>query len=33
MVGHANADVHRIYSHDAWGAMAAAGNKLPSLIT
>jgi len=31
MVGHANANVHRIYSHDDWGAITSAINGLPSL--
>ena len=31
MVGHANANVHRIYSHDDWGAITSAINGLPSI--
>jgi hypothetical protein len=31
MVGHANANVHRIYSHDDWSAITSAINGLPSI--
>jgi hypothetical protein len=31
MVGHANANVHRIYSHDDWNAITSAINGLPSI--
>lgn len=31
MVGHANANVHRIYSHDDWSAITSAINGLPGL--
>lgn len=31
MVGHANANVHRIYSHDDWNAITSAVNGLPAI--